>query len=184
VYEAAVKDALYTVINNNTSTLLSGLTQQGKARQMQIVKEILAPAQYSYYVALAVENMRTWEDSGVHGTNAATGTFRAEYNCVVEVFEYARALPGDLHTYENAGEDFDLLVARVIKLLREQASFTSSVHGSHSFKLGRLADPRDQRPINVEIADLPPTTTGGQPAFYARLLFTLTECSMSLAGAA
>lgn len=184
MYEAAVKDALYTLINANTSTLLSGITQQGSARTIQLTKEVLVELKSPYYVSLAVSDMRTWEETLAMGANAAAGTMRAEYDCEIELFDHARDLVGGVHAFEVAGKHFDLLIARLVKLLREQASFTSAVHGSHVFKLHRSSDPKLHRRIDVEVTDYPATVTGGQPAFYAKLSLTLDEECVSLSGAA
>jgi len=184
MYEAAVKDALYSLIDDNKSTLLSGITQQGRARQIQLVKETLAPLQYAYYVSLAVGAMRTWEETGIQSINATVGAMRAEYDCEIEVFEYAHELIGDAHAYELAGKDFDQLVARLLKLIREQSSFTSSVHGTHTFKLRETMEPSTHRRIDVDVTDLPAQTRGGAPAFFALLSFTLEERCLDLTGAA
>ena len=184
MYEAAVKDALYTLISSNTAALVAGITQQGSARTIQLVKELIVEIKHPYYLSISVANMRTWEDTGISVQIVQSGTMRAEYDVELELFEYARDLVGGVHGYEVAGKDFDLLVARLVKLLKEQQSFTSSIHGTHTFELHRSADARLNRRIDVEITDYPGAVTNGVPVFYAKLSLTLDEECVSLAGAA
>jgi hypothetical protein len=181
MYEAAAKDAIYNLIDANRSALLSGIIHQGQARAIQLVREVLTPIQYAYYISLAVPSMSSYEDSGSNVEFG--GLLRASYNMELELLEYANALMGDEHIFHIAGRDFDLLVARLIKLLREQSSFTSSLHGTHVFKLARARRDSDNRRIDVDAADLPSSRTGGKPAFYVRLRFSLEEPCVSLAGA-
>ncbi len=183
MYEAAVKDALYTLIKANQAALVSGLDEQGSARAIQLTKEIVAPLQSPYYVSLAVGAMRTWEDAGDETVNARSDMVSAEYECEIEVFDYARDLQGGLHAFELSGQHFDLLVSRLVKLLREQSKLTSSVHGAHVFRLALSAEAQMNRRIDVELTDYPAGTLGSSPAFYAKLRFTLSEECVSLAGA-
>jgi hypothetical protein len=183
VYEAAVKDALYTLINANKAALVSGITEQGSARAVQLVKETVAPLQSPYYVSLAVGAMRTWEDAGDQTVSYRSNMISGEYEVEVEVFDYARDLQGGLHAFELSGKNFDLLVARLAKLVREQSTFTSSVHGTHTFRLKQSSDPQANRRIDVEVTDYPAGMIGASAAFYAKLRFTLSEECVSLAGA-
>jgi len=184
MYEAAVKDALFTLIDNNRATLLSGLDEQGVARKIELTREVVASMKFPYYVTLAVGAMRMWEDTGAQGGIARAGTMKAEYDCEIELFDYARDVQGTLHeAYATTGQHFDLLMARVLKLIRQQTRFTSTTHGTHTFVLKESPEPQMNRRIDTDVTDFPSEVTGGVPAFYAKLRFTLFEECVSLAGA-
>lgn len=117
--ENAVRQAIKTLITNNASTLVTGLTFQGQPREIhQITTSLFTPPTGYYFIAIScisnIETIRT----GFKTT--AVPPSQATYQMSIEVSDYAIATDSDEEPFEQMDTDFQILTDRLISLLREE----------------------------------------------------------------
>lgn len=114
------KATLKTLIDDNASTLVGSLTQQGVAREIKhLTTTVLTPAREYYFVAIHHEE--TAEHSRTGTANSNQPPRAAEYNILVHIEDYAVSVSGEDELYETAQQNFDKFVDRVVKLIKDQA---------------------------------------------------------------
>lgn len=116
--EGAVRRTLKTLLNNNKTTLVSGLTAQGQPRLFnQITTSTLTPPRFYYFASISVERVETELRPGFEKT-ASTGPSQAIYDIAIELSDYAISSSGEDQLYEKMDSDFQLFGDRVVSLLR------------------------------------------------------------------
>lgn len=116
----AVKQALRTLVVNNTSTLVTGLSHQGVARTIEhVTTSLMTPPTGYYYVSINVTDVR--EASKIRQlANANMPPRTAVYDVTIHVADYAVMKVGDAELYTTDQTYFDDLVDRISKLISDQ----------------------------------------------------------------
>lgn len=178
------KDAVYDLLDDAKSDLVSSLTLQGQARTLrQLAKERIATVTGPYYVSIEITEFSLWEDTGTAQIMPASeGELRAQYEVELEVFDYAKPKAGDTQQFEGAGEDFDLLCDRIVKTLqqagqdrtgRQRGQFPDSTN-AHWFQLNPNPQARQNRRVIVSNRDTV-VDDEGERLFYSVIRFSLLQ---------
>jgi hypothetical protein len=139
----AAKAAIKSLLDLNSSTLVTSLTQQGQARVIKhLTTTVLTPAKQYFFVAIHhEETAERSKNAGV--ANASMPPRAAEYNIVIHVEDYAISVAGEDELFETAQANFDKFVDRVVKLIKEQAWIGTSPR----YRLPRDAAPEADRRV-------------------------------------
>jgi hypothetical protein len=120
VYEQKVLDSLKTLVDNNKTTLMTGITYQGAAKTIhQITTTNLAPPSGYPYILIYCSGVK--EQSNL--TEAPTVRHprrKANYRIRIEVTDQAILVTGDDEAYEQSHRDYRLFIDRLVYLLRTQ----------------------------------------------------------------
>lgn len=167
--EKSVVDSVYTVINNATATLVSGIEHQGIARQIaHINKSILSPWLQSYAITIDCTSV---EESFKRAGNTVRGATQELYRMEVTIVDNAFPQVSDTTQipFEQMHHDFRLIVSRLVTLLKDTTvTFTD---GSNSFRLETLA------PVVVQNrTDWFDTQEVSFPVLMSVVMFTLVGC--------
>ena len=168
----ATKAALKTLLETNVATLVAGLEAQGEVRSIEhISTSVLTPAKGYFFIAL--HQTEADDHSRIIGSMANTSTPLPEsyHNIVVHIEDYAIASARDDELFEEAHENFDDFVDRIVALIRAQTAIGG-------MKLLRSTDPSADR--NVRRSDALQQWSDEAEKFhamlYAQLSFILVEC--------
>lgn len=144
--ETAILDALKSLIDDNKSTLVTGMTHQGQARAIEhITTSVLTPPVAYYYIALEINEVAESSKFGVFAT-AERPPRSAVYNCEVNVADYLVGVAGEAELYETMHNSFRLLVDRIAKLIEEQ-KWIPSISDSPKVRLVRSGTAGNDRAI-------------------------------------
>ncbi len=172
----AVKTGIKTLINTNKATLLTGLTSQGKAREIvHLTKAISTPPTGYYFVGIHVLEATGRSRSGVIA-NTSQPPRSAEYECIIHVEDYAIPVAGEEELYETIQEQFDDFVDRIADLIEDQA-WIPDASTSPRYRLPREKDAKTDRRILRSNAQQGWFDEAEQfhSMFTAQLRFTLLE---------
>ena len=170
--ESQVKNALYNLVHDNKLTLVSGLSTQGNNRALnQIVTERLAMPEEYYFVSIWADLSALYEERGGNGGK----TTSSEYDCLIEVVDFAIPQSGENELYGKMGGDFALLTDRMAALLVDTSIYTSD--DDIKFRLSESSDPAFNRRVTKRRLDTVAGMGDGQsgPFLYAVLEFTLVN---------
>jgi hypothetical protein len=121
VNEDAAVQAVYTVINANEATLISGLLSGGTLREVShLTPTILyTPAAY-YAVGVHCERAREHDHPGLANvTSTANSPDYVEYPMLVRVADAVYSEPNEDIPYDVAHSNFRKFTDRLVRLLRE-----------------------------------------------------------------
>lgn len=169
--EAAVRRAIKTLINDNGTTLVQDIYQDGIQKQIeQITTSVLtAPSSY-FFIAISTTDVRDKVRTGFENSNASIPPSEAEYDLVIEVTNVATSSSEDDQMYENVDSDFQTLGDRIVSLIRSTRWITDSVTSQKYRLVG------NERLINK--TNLTSIFTEGSQYYsmlYSRISFTLLE---------
>lgn len=131
---AAAKEAVKTLIDTNSATLLTGLTAQGQARQIvHLTTSISTPATGYFFVAVHCAES---PEHSLGGRNISKPPRAAEYDMIVHVEDYIVGATGEDELFEEQTASFDKFVDR-IKALIADAVWIPDATSSPKFNLVR-----------------------------------------------
>lgn len=162
--EVAVRDAIFTLLDNNKATLVSGLSIQGNPRVIAtIAKQRVTPPTGYYYISVHVTQAVIYNDDIQDINHNVT-----EYSCELEVVDYLFHGASETGLFDKLSSDFNKLCDRAVKLIYNNKKLDSKYELSMS---------RDIR-LNRRIERQSLFSVGEQPDdffLYCLIRFTLVS---------
>jgi len=174
--EGGAVSAIVTVIENATSTLLSGLEQNGAAREIGYISPTLLSMPTSYYgFDVHCENARE-QRSPEFDNSAEPNPYVTEYSMAVIVFEHALpdAESDGEHYCSAAHGNFRSLCDRTVKLLRRTHKWLPSQSSSPRY---RVKDDRESPGRAVSKENHLPDPTDEGFILASTIRFKLVGCN-------
>ena len=119
-----VKTGLKALLNDNSSTILSGITHQGQARRFaQVTRTILTNVEDTYFVLVNVPRSLTRSiNSDAPRRQPAS---EAIYFVQLRLADIAEIQSGDVEAYETMALDFSTVYGRIVNLIKATNFITS-----------------------------------------------------------
>lgn len=173
--EDGAVNAIVTIINNASSTLVSGLSQNGLDREIAYVSPTLLSMPHDYYgINVHCENaVETRHPEFVN--SAEPSPYATEYNMAVVVFE--NALPdaaNDGHFCSTAHSNFRDLCDAVVKLIRRTHKWIPTQGSSPRY---RVKDDNESPGRAVRKENHLPEPIDGGYILASTIRFTLVGCN-------
>lgn len=166
--ELAVRRTIKQLINDNESTLISGLTFQGQTRAIhQVTYSSLTPPTGYFFISVTVSNART-RNRGGFGRTTAVPPSEAEYSINIDISDYAVSTPTEDQLFEKMDAEFQLFTDRLVALLRESYRLTDS--SGLTFRLDN-----DRNVIKNNISTTWEEAAQYHSLLYSRITLTLLE---------
>ena len=184
-----VKLAIRTLIDDNKGTLVSGMTRGG---DRSLVVGLITTSrmtswsenQFGYHIDIG--EIREWYDKSQSGGGStsrasvvANALKRAEYHVEIQVTGQSFKTHGERPDatsvgYETADAQFDLLLARTVKLFRDNLEFQSV---SDEFTIGVKRNERRDQDIRVRNwSGVSRRNAPPKPEQYASITFVAETC--------
>ena len=169
--EKEARLAIQSLLNTNSSTLLSGISHFGQDRVFaHLTTSAITPPTGYYFIAVYAINIR--ETAMKIGTNNPSPIPQIFHNMEIALVDYIDGITGETELYEQMDSDFQMLGDRIVDLLKDQLFIVSP--GSIKFRINRQEPTvtKTNRPVTWEDGD----------SFYAMLFadinFELEECAI------
>ena len=122
MYEQPVLDALKTLISDNESTLLTGITFQGGQKTIHQIttSNLTPPSGYPYILIYCTEVLEESNLSTGASPTVRHPKRRAPYQIRIEITDQAIVRSDDNQAYEQSHKDFRLFIDRIVNLIRTQ----------------------------------------------------------------
>jgi len=173
--EDAAVQAVYDTINDNKATLVSGLEQNGLARELSWLADTLVAVPDSYYaVAVHCESAEEANMPDQYNSRSAS-PYMTTYQIMIRLGDAVYYDPNDTSVYgSTAHANFRDFCDNVVKLFRRDQDWFPSASASPRFRLiqssgrGRIVRKENDLPMPIE---------DGVALVSATIRFTLTGCN-------
>lgn len=128
--ESTLRKTIKTLIKNEESDLVLGLSFQGLSRNIhQITTSSLTPPTGYYFINIVVTNYSARTRNGFGNTTSVPPS-EAEYSVLIEISDYAIGNPTEDQLFEKMDYDFQLFTDRIVDKLRENRYMTDIDSGT------------------------------------------------------
>jgi len=185
VTEFGVRKGIKKLIEDNSSSLLSGIIQQGEERYFSHVttSAFTAPTGY-YYIAITTTGSRYTSDSASRST-VRNPSSQHTHDVLIEIADSVVAQNIDDEIFEQADGDFRLLVERIVELIRSQVNFieyeetdsNATDYGQTTkFRLSRANGEADRRVLVRNLSGTWQDAEQYEALGYCQISFSVEEC--------